>query len=160
MPDSKIFKLAPMSRAFATMTYVYYGFTLILVAGAPIGPLSQIIGLALFGVALLVWAWFKPTDMTVDDQGLLIRWRLRKRLILKSDIESIERLNTRDFGWMIRIGAGGLWGAFGMFKTSRNGMINGYFTRTEDLVLLNLKNARPLLLSPEEPGAFVSALGK
>jgi hypothetical protein len=160
MPDLKIFKPAPMARTFATMTYVYFGLTLCMLVGIPFGPGTRLVGWALFALALVVWFWFKPVAFLVDGQELVLRWRLRARRIPLGELKSALQLNTRDLGWMIRIGVGGLWGAYGMFKTSKEGMIDGYFNTNENLVLLKLKSGRPLLLSPERPGEFIRALGK
>jgi hypothetical protein len=83
---------------------------------------------------------------------------LRRRRISLSSIASIERVDTRDFGTMIRVGAGGVWGAFGMFYTKRDKWISGYFSIFEGLVLLRLKDQRPLLLSPDDREAFIAAI--
>jgi hypothetical protein len=47
-----------------------------------------------------------------------------------------------------------------MFKTSKEGMIDGYFSRMQGLLLLKLKGRRPLLLSPDDTAGMRKALGK
>jgi hypothetical protein len=122
--------------------------------------MGQTVGIFVTVIAGIIWLWFKPTAFFIGGGSLTIKWPLRSRVIPLSDIVSADLVHTRDMGYMIRIGAGGLWGAFGLFKTGKQGMINGYFSALEGLVLLKLKNSRPLLISPEDAENFIRALGK
>jgi hypothetical protein len=62
-----------------------------------------------------------------------------------------------EYGLSIRIGAGRLWGGFGLLKTRRT-TFSMWILRTDRLVIVELRGARPLLLTPETPERFVAAL--
>ena len=112
---------------------------------ALVAPLGLVLGAALarepvrgtllsatvFVVVVYAAVWFlgRPTAFEVDVGGLWIRWPLRSRHIAAGDIAGAEMLSReafrRDFGWGIRIGAGGLWGGFGWLYT-RKGLLDLY----------------------------------
>jgi hypothetical protein len=58
----------------------------------------------------------------------------------------------------MRIGAGGLWGGFGLLKTERE-TFSMWISRTDELVIVRLRGARSLLVTPEDPRRFVASLG-
>jgi hypothetical protein len=124
------------------------------------GPL---LGAAVFAVLVyaLVWLLGRPTGFEVDAGGLRIRWPLRSRRIAAADLAGAELLSRetfrRDFGWGLRIGAGGLWGGFGWLYT-RKGLLELYISRTDGFVLVRRRAGRPLLLTPERPEHFAEAL--
>lgn len=160
------FGLAPMSADIRALT----GIALVaplglgLAAALARGPVQTVL-LAVSGFVLLlyasVWLLCRPTAFEVDAGGLGIRWPLRSRRIAARDIARAETLSRdafrRDFGWAMRIGAGGLWGGFGWLYT-RQGMLDLYVSRTDRLVLVRLHAGRPLLLTPEGDERFVAAL--
>jgi hypothetical protein len=55
---------------------------------------------------------------------------------------------------------GGLWGTFGWLWTSRAGLVDVFVTRTDGLVLVTSREARPLLITPADPDAFVRAVSE
>jgi len=157
LPGAKVYKLAPMAKSFKVMTWTYALLTAVFML-VSVGPAGHLVGWIFAGIAVLVWFWFRPADFVVDDQTLTLHWPLRTRKIPRLEIYAAEKLALKDLGWALRIGACGLWGAFGLFITKREGKIDGYFSATENLVLLRLKNARPLMLSPEDAEGFIKEL--
>lgn len=115
-------------------------------------------------IALYMWIWlrFRPTEFVVGPHALEILWPLKRHVILHSDIASarvVDRHELRDLiGWGMRVGAGGLWGAFGWLWTSRRGIVQMYISRTNDFVWIERKGNRPWLITPERPQDFVQAL--
>jgi hypothetical protein len=65
----------------------------------------------------------------------------------------------KELGWAIRVGVGGLWGAFGSLWTSRRGSVEVYVSRTDGLVWIERRVGRPLLITPTNPEGFLRALG-
>lgn len=65
---------------------------------------------------------------------------------------------TNEIGWGARIGAGGLWGAFGWLWTKRRGLVQMYVSRTRDFVWVERVDGRPWLITPEKPEEFARAL--
>lgn len=158
MADRKAFKLAPMHPAFSVMTWIYFFALAWLLATCRSGFVIQFAASVLGGVALLIWFWFRPSSFEVDEAGLHIRWPLRRRFILREDILSVEPAQIRQFGFMLRVGAGGLWGAFGYFYSFAMGGLDGYFSHTQGLVLIRMKHSRPLLITPERAEEFIKEL--
>jgi hypothetical protein len=108
-----------------------------------------------------VWLLWRPTAFEVDARGLRILWPLRARAIPTREIAEAAVLSRdafrREFGWGMRIGAGGLWGGFGWLYTSK-GLLGLYVSRTDRVVLVRLRTGRPLLVTPESDERFVAAL--
>ena len=75
---------------------------------------------------------------------------------------SVVRLSRKEFkarfGLSARIGAGGLWGGFGWLWTSKGGILDFFISRTDDFVLVERREQRPLLVTPSEPDEFVREL--
>ena len=79
----------------------------------------------------------------------------------RADVQSVEHLSGPEFreryGWGMRIGAGGLWGGFGLLNC-RDVTFRFYISRLDDYVIVRSSSERPLLLTPTDPDAFVRAL--
>jgi hypothetical protein len=124
---------------------------------------GTLLGATLFVVVIYaaVWLLGRPTAFELDAAGLWIRWPLRSQRIAVGDIAGADLLSResfrRDFGWGMRIGAGGLWGGFGWLYT-RRGLVDLYVSRSDRFVLVRRRTGRPLLLTPERDESFVDAL--
>ncbi len=115
------------------------------------------------GAVSLVWLAFRPTRFIVDDDGLRIEWPIRIRRIPRSAIAGARLVQAADFRRThdlgLRIGAGGLFGTFGLLKGRRE-TFSIWVSRTDRWVLVRLTDgAHPLLLTPARPEKFVAALG-
>jgi PH (Pleckstrin Homology) domain-containing protein len=160
---SKSFALAPMSPAIWWFSVVLMVVAAVLIAlaalGKPPGPVP-----ALLVVAVYAWIWlgFRPQRFIVHVGALELVWPLRRQIIPRKQITGarlIDRSELRnEIGWGIRIGAGGLWGAFGWLWTQRRGLIRFYISRTDGLVWIERAGKRPLLITPERPAEFVRAM--
>ena len=160
------FPLAPMSTDIRVLTWIVLALPLVSALGGSLGrgP-AQAILLAVTVLVLIlyasVWLLWRPTAFEVDGSGLRIRWPLRSRAIPAREIAEASLLSRdafrREFGWGMRIGAGGLWGGFGWLYTSK-GLLGLYISRTDRLVLVRLRTGRPLLVTPEGDERFVAAL--
>jgi hypothetical protein len=155
-----------MSGDIRALTGIALVAPLGLVLGAALAPepaRSTLLGATVFVVLVYaaVWLLGRPTAFEVHTGGLWIRWPLRSRRIAASNIAGGEMLSReafrRDFGWGVRIGAGGLWGGFGWLYT-RRGLVDMYVSRTDRFVLVRRRAGRPLLLTPERDESFVDAL--
>jgi hypothetical protein len=158
MPDTKVFDLAGMSRGVSATTAAYFVLGLALYFALPTQGMPWVM-LLLAAVALGTWLWMRPSRFEIDAEALVIRWPLRRRYVPLGSIQGARLVDAAELGTMIRIGVGGLFGAFGLFRTSRMGTLEGYFSDRQRLVLIQLKKGRPLLLSPEDGAGFVRALG-
>lgn len=159
------YRLAPMCRLIAAMT------TFVLALPIVFGIVAKKLGwpraIAPFGLCvvfmvacLVVWAWFRPKLFIVSHDFLTIQWLLRKKVWKRSDVLSAKIITNSDFrkeyGRGMRIGAGGLWGGFGLLKTS-SCTFQMYISRTDEFVLIHFRNEPPLLITPEKPHRFIQA---
>jgi hypothetical protein len=98
----------------------------------------------------------------VYSNSLEVIWPLKRRRIPREEITAVRQVDgeelTREIGWGTRVGAGGLWGGFGLLWTRRRGMVQMYISRTDGYVWIERGNKRPWLLTPLEPEEFIRAL--
>jgi hypothetical protein len=130
------------------------------------GALSWSAGLA--GVLLLlatglatglIWLYARPTCFEVSPEGLKLVWPARTRKLPRNAFADMQPLSRIDLGHCVRLfGVGGLFGSFGRYRSEYLGNMDLYVTRTDAMVLLRLKNRRPLILTPQDPNAFLAAL--
>lgn len=160
------FRLATMQTWLAAITWVGLALPAIPLFSAIAAPPPTrwvLIGATVF-MALAyasVWLAWRPTRFEVGVDTLRIVWPIRSRSISRSDVESAEILSgasfRREFGPGMRIGAGGLWGGFGLLKTHRE-TFSMWISRTDQYVLVRIRGARTLLITPDEPARFVQAV--
>jgi PH (Pleckstrin Homology) domain-containing protein len=160
------FGLAPMSADMRILSRIALAVPLPLIVAVAVtrGPLRDALFAATALVVLLyaaVWLFWRPTRFEVDRAGLRILWPLRVRSIPTHEIVEAVPLSRetfrREFGWGLRVGAGGLWGGFGWVYT-RKGWVGLYVSRTDRFVLLRLRTGHPLLVTPDGDERFVAAL--
>jgi len=160
------FALAPMTTGLHVLTWVCFVVPLAQLYGAVVSPppVRAVLGASSLFVALIyasVWFVFRPTRFEVDGDGLRIVWPIRWRLVAAANIAEARVVSSRDFrreyGNGMRIGAGGLWGGFGLLKTGRE-TFSMWISRTDAFVIVRLRDGRPLLLTPEDPDRFVDSL--
>jgi hypothetical protein len=123
---------------------------------------------AVLMVGLVVWLAMRPSWFAVDSGHLVIRWPLRERRIPLRDIE--EARVVRGTGALLeevrpgfRVGAGGLFGTFGMLWTRKHGLATVYLTRTDEALFIARRTGRAMLFSPvdaERLAAILQAQGK
>jgi len=162
----QVFPLAPMSGVIRGLTVFLVllpvGFVVLGLGVA--NPEGRVLWITGTGVALLylgIWLYSRPTRFELTAADLVIVWPIRRARIPRSDIRHVGILGRdelkRELGWGMRVGAGGLWGAFGWLWTSRRGMVDLYISRTDRWVLVERASGRPLLINPERPEEFVRA---
>jgi hypothetical protein len=160
------FRLAPMTRDLQALTTVILlvpvGVAVALQrAASPVRPeLYGALGLILVLYAT-VWLWWRPRRFEVSALGLAIVWPLRRRTIVAAHLGPATTIDRRSlwqqYGRGMRLGAGGLWGGFGLLVTPKQTFAM-YVSRTDAFVLVPVSGARTLMLTPERPMAFVTAL--
>ena len=89
-------------------------------------------------------------------------WPLKRRelpCVEISNVRLVDRQALREeVGWAMRIGAGGLWGAFGLLLTKRRGLVQMYVSRTDHFVWIERSGGRPWLITPDNPENFAREL--
>lgn len=161
--NAKSFRLARMSPLILTLTLLLLALPPAFLVGALFGR-HLLVAPAVFLIAIYAWVWlrFRPSQLTVHGAGLEVKWPLKRRDIRRESIASVRVVDKqelrREIGWGMRIGAGGLWGGFGWLWTTRRGLVQMYVTRTDRFVWIERADARPWLVTPEQPEEFVRAL--
>jgi hypothetical protein len=152
-----------MCRVIRALTLALAAVAVSLAIAAALGArvLAVPAVLLLLGYAW-VWTRFRPTAFIVHPEALEIEWPLKRRRIARAEISAVRLMARpelrREVGWGMRIGAGGLWGGFGWLWTSRRGIVQLHVSRLDRFVWIERGTARPWLLTPESPEAFVRAL--
>jgi hypothetical protein len=172
--EARVFRLAPMDRVIYWMTvallFLPVGMTLAGLMAAPRDPkigaplLAGTLGPAMLVSTIYAWIWlrFRPTRFVVTPDAVEILWPLKRRRIPRLTIESasiIDRAGLQRLaGLGMRVGAGGLWGGFGWYWSTRRGRVQMYVSRTDRFVWIERGPERPWLVTPEQPEQFVEAL--
>jgi hypothetical protein len=161
------FPLAPMTTDLRVLTWVALVLPIALVFATIAAPATtRPTLLAISALVALTYAsvWFvwRPTRFEIDPDVLRIVWPTRSRTIPRGTIAGVRVVPGGDvlraeYGAGVRIGAGGLWGGFGLLKT-RTKTFSMWISRTDRLVVVELRDARPLLVTPDDPERFVAAL--
>lgn len=162
------FRLDRMTGDIRKLTAVSLGVVAVLIFLSRSGPPDarqpmELAASVALGICALTWLAFRPTRFIVDQAGLRIEWPIRVRAIARSAIVGARVVKASEFrqahGLKVRIGAGGLFGTFGLLKGSRE-TFSVWVSRSDRWVVVQLKDgARPLLLTPAHPEKFVRALG-
>jgi hypothetical protein len=163
-----VFCLAPMSGLIRGITYVLMLVPIGFLAAPLLDPRLLPLGLVGGAIALTyasIWLYMRPSAFVVTPEGLDILWPLRRRRIPRANLleaSEVGRENLRrEFGLLLRVGAGGLWGGFGLAWSSRGEHLALYVSRHADgFVLVRCRGTRSLLITPENPAAFVAALSR
>ncbi len=161
--STKTFRLAPMSGLILWLTILVFPIPFAMAGSALYWGVHPLLAVA--GFMGLVWAviWFymRPSHFTVSDRGLQIVWPMRQQLVETAQIESAELVTDAEFrqrwGIGMRIGAGGLFGGFGWYRT-RTVTFRFYISRTDEFAIVHLRNDRPLMLTPDDARRFVDML--
>lgn len=115
----------------------------------------------MFAMYVFIWLWLRPTAFVVEPDGLAIEWPVRRRRIDAAAVVGARVLDReqlrRELGRILRIGAGGLGGGFGLARTAR-GLVELWVSRTDWMVFVECTGRRSLLITPEDPERFVSDL--
>lgn len=121
-------------------------------------------GMALLLVLLYgsIWLFWRPTAFEISGDHLTVIFPGRRRCFPLSDVTACRVVSSQQFrseyGLAVRVGVGGLWGGFGLLWTSRRGWVSFYVSRTDDLLLIDLRGRKPLLITPRRPEAMCQAL--
>jgi hypothetical protein len=158
------FPLAPMSPFIVVLTGIVLAVPGVLGLAAVWSGQPVMLGVAgaIAGLCATVWLWARPNRFEVSAGGLTVVWPLRRRFIPRDRIAAVRLVDRsdlrREMGWGARVGVGGLWGQFGWAWTARRGWVDTYISRLDGFVWVNLREGRPLLITPTNPEGVLRAL--
>ena len=159
---NKSFSLAPMTPSILVLTLVLWllplSFLLYSIAAGQ--QVAGMIALFLFALYGAVWGCCRPSRFVIAENNLQIVFPSWRRNVSLKDIVQAQQTNPatfkQEYGWAMRIGVGGLWGGFGWLWTSKNGLVEFYVSRVDGLVLIERKEGKNILITPDDPEGFVS----
>ncbi len=162
-----VFPMAPMSPLIRGLTVFTLALPLLFLGLAlatprPIDLLLGAVGAFLVAIYAFVFFWLRPRHVELTDDALVIVYPTRERAIPYTSIRGATHYTRgafRDrFGRGMRIGAGGLWGGFGRYRTQRGGTLDLVVSREDWMVVIERAGAPSLMLTPDRPRAFVEGL--
>ncbi len=163
--EIRCFRLARMSPLNLGLTLALLALPVAFLIASFLGA-RMLTAPGLLMMVLYAWVWLRlrPKQFIVHQDRLDILWPLKRVQIPRTDISSVRLISREnlknEISRGVRIGAGGLWGSFGWLWTRRRGVIQMYVSRTDNFVWIECAGARPWLITPEQPEAFVRALSR
>jgi hypothetical protein len=129
--------------------------------GTPLFALALVggifVAILLMYVAILAYA--RPLRFELSDAGLCIVWPIRRLQIPWAEIEAVELVDRESFrsryGYGMRVGSGGLFGAFGWLYASGR-RFHLYISRIDTWVLVHMRQGESWILTPEMQLDFLS----
>ena len=120
---------------------------------------TQSIMVAVLGVAVIAVSYaYSPRGYEVAQPYLIVRRLMGPVRIPLDDIRELRAATADDFRGCIRLwGNGGLFGYYGLFRTSKLGKCTWYVTNRGKAVVL-ITAAKTVVLSPDDVDRFVAAI--
>ena len=145
------------SVTYDSTTKLMSGVVLLLFAS--ISLVTQSVLLACIATALMLLSYaYSPRGYTVGPGFAAIQRRVGTVSIPLVETREIRTASANDLQGCVRLwGNGGLFGYYGLFRTSKLGKCTWYVTDRKKLVVL-ITRTKTFLLSPDDVNGFVSAI--
>jgi hypothetical protein len=162
------FALAPMDTLLRVFTWIALAIPVGIGVAAlrtplPVRPILLGTVVLMAAIYVFVWVYLRPTTFVVGPDGLELVWPVRRRTVPASAIVRARVLTKaqlrEELGRIMRIGAGGLGGGFGLARTAR-GLVELWVSRVDWMVYVECEGRRGLLLTPADPDRFVADLAR
>lgn len=159
----RMFPMAPMSADIRVLTTVLLLLPVGFVVGAAtVSPSFLLVAGLVPPIYALVWLVYRPGSFVITNGTLEAVFPVRRLVIERHSVLSARVVDRGEIkqllGAAVRIGAGGLWGGFGLLWTKHRGLVQMYISRSDELVWIERGAERCWLISPSDPHRFVSAL--
>ena len=100
----------------------------------------------------------RPHNYSISSDKLLIHRMLGNIEINLNDIQFVQEIDESQVKNSIRtFGVGGFFGNFGKFWNGKLGNMTWYVTRKNNFVLVETKNHKKIILTPDKPAEFVAS---
>ena len=101
---------------------------------------------------------YSPRGYVISEGSVFVRRLIGRVRIPLDDIFEIRTAKSEDLKGCIRLfGSGGLFGYYGLYRTSKLGKCNWYVTN-RDIPVVLITGAKTVILSPDDANGFVAAL--
>ena len=159
------FALGPTDGTLLALSMPLLGLPGVCFVGAAWMPaqmdLLGVIGSLLVMAYASIWLFLRPAELEVTSRHLIIVFPLRGMEIPNERITSVQWYPQNSFaarfGQPRLLWVFGLWGGAGTLSLNDQ-TYEVYASRPTDLVVIEREGMEPLVLSPDRPEAFVSAL--
>lgn len=100
----------------------------------------------------------RPNNYSVSADKLLIHRMLGNIEIDRNSIQSVQEIDVSKVKNSLRtFGVGGFFGSFGKFWNASLGNMTWYVTRKNNFVLVETKDKKKIILTPDKPDEFVAS---
>ena len=100
---------------------------------------------------------FRPNNYSVSSDKLLIHRMINNVKINRNNIQSVQEIDESQVKNSLRtFGVGGFFGNFGTFWNGKLGKMTWYVTRKNNFVLVETKDQKKIILTPDKPEEFVA----
>lgn len=147
-----------------TFSASYDRFTKILSAFVCLGFLAVILvshNIVISTLALIVTLIsfaYSPRGYAVADRSIIVRRMAGQVRIPLDDVRELRRSTEDDLRGCIRLrGSGGLFGYYGLFRSSKLGEFTEYVTNRSNSVVL-ITGSKTVLFSPDDVDGFLNAV--
>ncbi|MGO9261794.1 MAG: PH domain-containing protein [Bryobacteraceae bacterium] len=108
-------------------------------------------------IVALSYAW-SPRGYTISERSIFVKRFIGNARIPLDGIREARAATAEDFRGSIRLfGDGGLFGYYGVFRTSKLGKSNWYLTNRSHAVVV-ITGAKTALFSPDDTDGFLAAM--
>ena len=110
-------------------------------------------------IAFVIVYLLRPKNYSVSADKLLIHRMINNVEIDRNNIQSVQEIDESQVKNSLRtFGVGGFFGNFGKFWNSTLGNMTWYVTRKNNFVLIETKDQKKIILTPDKPEEFVASL--
>lgn len=124
------------------------------------GVLSRevLVGCVAVLVVLVTYA-YSPRGYAIAEGAIVVKRLIGDARFPLEGVREARRTTADDLRWCIRLwGSGGLFGYYGLFRTSRLGKCWWYVTNRRNSVVV-IAGGRTALFSPDDVNGFLAAIG-
>ena len=127
--------------------------------GEPMVLISIALGPVILGSLTIAMYYLQPRSVGLDDNSITIGRKLHPVSISLSDISSVRALDKGELSGTIRtFGNGGLLGYTGLYYNKKLGSMNWYCTQRKNYILIEKKDHKKIIITPDNPIEFLQAL--
>ena len=142
-------------------TKVVSTITVLLLLAIPIATQNTLAAALVGGLDVLLLALayaYSPRGYAISEGDLVVRRLIGDVRFPLTDVRSVRIATAEDLRGCVRLwGSGGLFGYYGLFRTSKLGRSSWYMTNRRNAVVV-ITAAKTALLSPDETSRFVAAV--
>jgi len=109
----------------------------------------------IYGISFL----YSPRSYELNETHFIVKRPIGNVVINRREIKSALKTEKSKLSWSVRtFGVGGLFGYFGKFWNSEFGHMTWYATRMDRAILIVTNAGKKIVVTPNEPDQFLSAI--